>query len=509
MPFILHFPNPFPFLMKLTKLAAYTNKHLRYIFCFLLCCSGLIALAQTKALYTYQDLSHIYYAKQKDSLRKNWVCPQLYNNKATQKLYKEIWDSRVSFITNAMENKNFVHDKEVYNYVETIINQLVKSNKSLLPTNPILLLDRSEAVNAYAIGGNIIAVNLGLIAFAESNEDVALVVAHELAHNILNHADNAMKEKAEWLTSDDYKNSLNTILDSKYERLSRLKKVFENYGFDRSRHQRYHESEADSLGIVLLKNSGYSFNPKFFLRLDSADIQYRQPLASPTKNYFTAYNLAFEEPWTQRRTKGLSTKSYSFKDTTAIADSLKTHPDCKLRYAVSLSKATINAAFTPVPATIQAKANEMLIWNLFDNQDLTQCLYRVLQQKDKGDTNAWYDMMVYDIFSGLFYADKQLSRFNAIGLIQKEYISKDYYALQNMLEQMPRETLEQYCKQLNNQSFWQGTTPDARALKSLFSTLNFDAATTDDKDKEDAAKTFANNNTTSMYCEFADHFKRK
>jgi hypothetical protein len=33
-----------------------------------------------------------------------------------------------------------------------------------------------------------------------------------------------MKQRADWLTSEEYKNSLNDILDSKYERLTRLKK---------------------------------------------------------------------------------------------------------------------------------------------------------------------------------------------------------------------------------------------------------------------------------------------
>jgi len=57
--------------------------------------------------------------------------------------------------------------------------------------------------------------------------------------------------------------------DSKYERLSRLKKVLEGYSFSRGRHQRYHESDADSLAIVLLKKSNIAFNAAYFLRLDA------------------------------------------------------------------------------------------------------------------------------------------------------------------------------------------------------------------------------------------------
>src|SRR6476646_3284382 len=84
------------------------------------------AIAQNKTLYNYQDLSKFYYAKQKDSIKKAWVCPNIYKDKATQKKYKEIWDDRTDFITSAIENDDYVHDKEVYGYVSNIVDEIVK-----------------------------------------------------------------------------------------------------------------------------------------------------------------------------------------------------------------------------------------------------------------------------------------------------------------------------------------------------------------------------------------------
>ncbi len=66
----------------------------------------------------------------------------------------------------------------------------------------------------------------------------------------------------------------------------------------------------------------------------------------------------------------------------------------------------------------------------------------------------WYDFMVHNIITGLYYSDREMRRFNAIGVTQKEYISKDYYELQTMLEQIPREQLEQYCKLIQGAGFW-------------------------------------------------------
>ena len=465
-----------------------------------------IVSAQSGEPYTLQELSNAFYNKQKDSIKKNWICPVLFKEKETQKKYKESWDSRTDFIVDALAAKNFVHDNEVYNYIDGILQEIVKSNTQLIPVKPLLLIDRSASVNAYTIGGNMIAVNAGLITFAREREEIALVVAHEIAHNILSHADNSMKERAVWFTSAEYKKSLESVLDSKYERLTRLKKIFEGYSFSRSRHNRYHEGEADSLAIVLLKNSHISFNPAYFLRLDSADIQYKQPLKNPVKKYFESYNLVLEDAWFQKRSRGLSTKTYNFKDTTRLTDSVKTHPECKERYEKTLTLATSPLKGSAIPNGIKESATKILIWNMFNNQVITPCLYRLLLEKDEGNKDEWYDFMIHNAFAALYYADKQLNRFNAISVIQKEYISKDYYELQTMLEQIPRENLEQLAKQLQNAPFWKNMPADRKAIKGFFSVLNIEADGS--KAIGRSAKDFIDTYPTSMYCELAEHFKK-
>jgi hypothetical protein len=463
--------------------------------------------AQDHQLYSYQNLSKFSLSKQKDSLKKNWVCPELFSAKATQKKFKEIWDQRIEFISNAIEANDYVNDGEVYKYVNKIIDELARNNPSLLKQKQLLLIDRSASVNAYALGNNIIAVNLGLVIFSKSREEIGLVIAHELSHNILNHVENSMKEKAVWLTSDEYQKSINSVLDSKYDRLTKLKKVIEGYSFSRTRHNRYHENDADSLAIILLKNSKISFDPNVFLRLDSIDSEYKQVLLKETKSYFTSFNTPIEDWWFVKRTKGLSSKNYNFKDTSSINDSLKTHPDCIERYKKNLSKINTTTGFTPVLKTITEKANKMLIWNLFDNLDLTACLYRIMLEKDKGNTDPWYDFMIHNVFSGLYYSNKQLNRFNAIGIRSKEYISKNYYELQNMLEQIPSENLEQLYTSTITQQFWASMSDEFNGLKLLMKKINFESDDSD-KRKSGAAKDFINNNPTSMYCEFAEHFKK-
>jgi Zn-dependent protease with chaperone function len=472
------------------------------------CLAFLSSAAQVKSLYNYQELSQLFYARQKDSLKKAWACPSIYKEKETQKKYREIWDSRTAFVTSAIEDNSYVYDKDVFGYVDGIVSQIVQANKERFPVVPFLLIDRSSSANAYALGGNIIAVNLGLVSFVRSREELALAIAHELSHNVLTHPENAMQQRAELLTSDEYKKSLNAVLDSKYERLSRLKKILADYSFSRSKHQRYHEGEADSLAILLLKKANISFDAGFFLRLDSADIQYRQPLKNRIKDYFVAYSPTIEDNWTIKRSRGLSTRSYNFKDTSSIADSLRTHPDCEERYERTKKLSDVTRKLTPVPAVIYERTTRMMLWNMFNNMSLTPCLYRILLEKDNGNKDVWFDFMLQNVFTGLFYADRELRRFNAIGIIPKEYVSKEYYELQTLLEQMPRESLEQFCKSFQSASFWNSMPAAEKSFRQLLNILAFDADNSD-KNKAAAAKVFIIDNGASPYREFASIFETK
>jgi predicted SprT family Zn-dependent metalloprotease len=479
-------------------------KHLMLL--LFLCLAGSSTLkGQQKDLYAYQDLSAFYYKKQQDSLKKAWTCPALYKEKATQKQFKEIWDGRTTFFTSAIEDNNYVYDKEICKYLDEVVSQIQEANKEYLPVKPFVVLDRSASVNAYAIGSNVLAINLGLLAFAKSREEIALTIAHELSHNILQHPENGMKKRAEWLTSAEYKESMQQVLESDYGRLTRLKKVFENYSFSRNRHQRYHEGDADSMAIILLKNSHISFAPEFFLRMDSADVQYLQPLQQPLKTYFAVYNIAIEDIWTKKRSKGLSTRDYDFHNNNSMADSLKTHPDCVVRYNNTVGRRPADAVSTAIPENISRKVNRMLIWNMYCNKDLTPCLYRILQEKDRGNTDAWYDFMFNNVLLSLYKADKDLLRFSTIGVQRKEYISKEYYQLQTMLEQMPRDKLAESCKGLQNAAFWSNVSNSEKAMQRFLKSLVLSDASMDPQ----IAKQFMESNKTSMYCEYVHPFEKK
>jgi hypothetical protein len=491
--------------MRPLSVANYLLCRVAVVATLLIGCSSSLS-AQQGALYTYNDLSHVFYEKEIDSIEENWTCPKLFTAKATQKMYREIWDNRTKYITNRIANRTFVHDSAMLAYLQGIIDELIAANPSFKIQPPLLLLDRSAAPNAYTPGGNIVAFTLGMYAYLNTREEIALTIAHELSHILLGHSDRFLKEKAEWLTSDEYKEALNHVLDSKYNRYSRLMGVFKEQSFSSSRHSRYHEQDADSLAIVLLKGARIPFDPNFFLRLDSTDRTYLEPLNAPLKQYFAHYALTLNESWCQKRGRGLSNTNYSFATDSKMDDSLKTHPECKERYEVTLRYRDANASYTPIPKQIREKATKMLIWSMYDDRRLTRTLYRVFREKDKGSTDVWYDFMVHNIMGELAYKDKKLARFNVVGIMPKEEISKSYYELQTLLEQIPKESLETYYKGLSTQAFWDNMPKDAVALKNLIHSI---ATGPVDNDPVPAMKGYMATYPNSMYKEYVDNFNIK
>ncbi|MET0182754.1 MAG: M48 family metallopeptidase, partial [Caulobacterales bacterium] len=115
----------------------------------------------------------------------------------------------------------------------------------------VVLVDADE-VNA-AADGNSIILNRGMLRFAESDEELALIIGHELAHNAMGHID-SMKQNA----------AVGAIAGGVVDVLFALGGVNTNGAFSdaggdigRRMFSQDFESEADYVGIYFMARSGY------------------------------------------------------------------------------------------------------------------------------------------------------------------------------------------------------------------------------------------------------------
>lgn len=143
-------------------------------------------------------------------------------------------------------------------YVEQLVAPLLKA-AGPLPFEVELRVVDDESVNAFALPGGFVTVNIGLLQEAESGEEVAGVLAHELQHALLRHGTRRMLREL----------GMSAILGlltggGDLQTLSGMASNLIGLSYDRDQ-----ESEADARGVELLRKAGIDASglARFFERL--------------------------------------------------------------------------------------------------------------------------------------------------------------------------------------------------------------------------------------------------
>lgn len=173
-------------------------------------------------------------------------------------------------------------------YVQDVGNQLTRfvSRKSIKYEFHVL---KSSQINAFAIPGGQIFVFTGLLDFASSEAELAMVLAHEIAHVDLYHCVELFQ----------YEEALKTIKMDKLGRIADIIRRIEAQGYSK-----YQELEADSQGIRVGMQSRY--NP--FAVVD----------------FFSRLKIYFNEPETKKYTNPISETAGSIED--AMESYWASHP---------------------------------------------------------------------------------------------------------------------------------------------------------------------------------------
>ena len=95
-------------------------------------------------------------------------------------------DVNYLYLKNIFQSGELVYGSEINNYLNTIIDNLLRDYPEIRSQIRCYLL-RSAEVNAYATSSGIIFVNMGLIAQVTNESELAFVLAHEIVHYVEKH----------------------------------------------------------------------------------------------------------------------------------------------------------------------------------------------------------------------------------------------------------------------------------------------------------------------------------
>ncbi|MGN6645187.1 MAG: M48 family metallopeptidase [Cytophaga sp.] len=251
----------------------------------------------------------------------------LKNKEALQKIYTE----RADDLIKALDSNCYLLRTPLNLYVNTIFNEIIKSNPSLKDRNIRLLINRDAEANALSRGDGTIEINIGLIARLNNESQLAFIICHEISHYILNHSNEDIQKTISDYQSTATKDEINSIAKSKYNQNTRLQNLLTDITLRHRKISRQHEKEADSLGFLYLSNTIYS-EAEALTALDILDhIEDEQnKIQIDYSKVFNFPQYPFKSEWLDKSDMLVMVQ----KKTTSeilLEDSLKTHPDCKIR----------------------------------------------------------------------------------------------------------------------------------------------------------------------------------
>lgn len=167
----------------------------------------------------------------------------------------------------AMPDYQVSDDEALTSYVNRIGHAIVETNDKV--RRPFLdyrfAVLATEEVNAFACPGGLILVSHGLIGKTKSEDELAAVLAHEIAHVTLRHGVAAI-QKANLAEAFTYLGAGAAQTVMKQEDLNKLTNLFDGSVGDivktlvTSGYSRDAEAEADALGRTFLASTGYDPN---------------------------------------------------------------------------------------------------------------------------------------------------------------------------------------------------------------------------------------------------------
>ncbi len=355
-----------------------------------------------------------------------------------KKEFKEIYKERFEYIKHHFTEKKLLTNATAQAYLKQLLNEII-SNNSLLQEQPInIFFNKTEVPNATFVGENTVFFNTGLFERLQNESQVVFVLCHELSHFYLDHSNKQIEKYITTVNSKEFQAELKSIKKAEYKQRERVEKLALGLKFDNRKHSRYKESEADSLAIVFMSKTKFDIREAVGLLeiLDGLD----KDSFNTEKCLQTTFNsneFPFQKKWIEKE-EGLLGGHAVIKEDTTIADSIKTHPDCKKRIEAvkrlfekypqgNAQKSFLNAAlFSQFKQ--QFKLENIAFYT--EKKYLSSALYYALIRLSKEEPNPYLITTIGNLFNEFYAAQKthQLGKYTGMP-------SPDFDASYNLLLQ--------------------------------------------------------------------------
>lgn len=343
-------------------------------------------------------------------------------------LYKEHHLEKVKSEIALLKEDALIINGPVYAYVNQIFRKIIENNPSISQTSKLVLY-RTNSFNAFTMGDDVVFFHVGILADLKSESEIALVLAHELAHNFLGHVEQAITATVLLETDEELNEELKAAVHQDYGQVTALNKVMIPRILESKATSQKHEFEADSLGAVYCKNAGFSLEKgiAMFRAMDYHGSANSEPLdLHELPEEFQA--LFAKKTANYSRIGSLGT----FENNDELEPYLRSHPYDKDRYyklasqyGITDSLETISRQPDSVFNTIHPEILDLAIEISFEERSFTETIFLEIRNYAKYGDQPEYRTELSSLFSVLAFL-KERRRAGSLLLLQNPKRPEDF-----------------------------------------------------------------------------------
>ncbi|KAI9433629.1 hypothetical protein F5148DRAFT_1295415 [Russula earlei] len=362
------------------------------------------------------------------------------NKKYIADIYKERFDN----VKEMFDKRELLTSSpEAIAYLNALTAEIIKANPVLQPLPIHFYFAKTADPNAASVGEGVIIFNIGLFTKLDNESQVVFILCHELAHLYLKHSDNSINKYVNTLYSKETQEKLSKIKNTEFQKREQLEKLLKGMTFTSKRHSRDHESEADSMGLVFMKNTNFDVHEALtcLVLLDSVDVDTFHT-AGFLQQQFNSKEYPFKQRWT-RKEEGLLGGYANLETDKELEDSLKTHPDCKIR--IIALQAAVNqyrdvtrkkdmvdkAAFYHLQQVLPYET----VWYYYTSSQYSLCLFNALEILNNKPGDPFLIAIIGKAFNGIAAAQKNHT-FSKVADMPAPYRKENYNTLLQFIQNM-------------------------------------------------------------------------
>jgi Zn-dependent protease with chaperone function len=353
-----------------------------------------------------------------------------YSGKTAKELKKNLKEFNVEF-SKEIKEKNFLFDERFLAKVNEILEEFKQKNPEI-PQKIRVIVSKNTSLNAYCLPDGTFVVHMGLFYWLNNENQLASVLAHEIAHKILEHPIKSQVRIIEDLNSKTSKQTVRKIKNGWYNKSQKAFELYKDKLYSSRDYQKKNEFQADSLGYLLLKKTKYK-SSEF---IETLKLMNKYDTIRPEglhkdiyKKTFNLPNLPFKEDWL--KTEDFSKYDYNLYQSRFNKDSLSTHPEMadRIKKMQTLFPELLTSK-TEKPTDEFKKLEKLAQYNIVPNLMFFEeygvaiyiCLYHLQKEEDK----PYYSKLLGENFTKIYNARKEYKLNRYLEQIEPKNNSESY-----------------------------------------------------------------------------------